>query len=162
MKDQSKPQLDDIDIQILNVLQDNCKLTTKELAAHVHLSSTPVFERVKRLEKEGVIRQYSAIIDNELLGNGFCVFCNIRLKKHSKEYILHFIDAIQKVDEIVECYNISGDFDFMLKIYVRNMSHYQEFVQNKLGVIESVGSLHSLFVLKEIKHKQAMIPTEQG
>ncbi|MBO7427819.1 MAG: Lrp/AsnC family transcriptional regulator [Paludibacteraceae bacterium] len=152
MKDQQKIQLDDIDIQILKVLQNNCKLTTKELAAHVHLSPTPVFERVKRMEKEGIIRQYSAILNNELLDNGFCVFCNIRLKKHSKEYILHFIDAIQKIDEIVECYNISGDYDFMLKILVSGMSHYQEFVQNKLGVIESIGSLHSLFVLKEMKH----------
>jgi len=152
MKDQQKIQLDDIDIQILKVLQNNCKLTTKELAAHVHLSPTPVFERVKRMEKEGIIRQYSAILNNELLDNGFCVFCNIRLKKHSNEYILHFIDAIQKIDEIVECYNISGDYDFMLKILVSSMSHYQEFVQNKLGVIESIGSLHSLFVLKEMKH----------
>lgn len=152
MKDQQKIQLDDIDIQILKVLQDNCKLTTKELAAHVHLSPTPVFERVKRMEKEGIIRQYSAILNNELLDNGFCVFCNIRLKKHSKEYILHFIDSIMKIDEIVECYNISGDYDFMLKILVSSMSHYQEFVQNKLGVIESIGSLHSLFVLKEMKH----------
>lgn len=160
MKEPSKAQLDETDILILKTLQENCKLTTKELAAIVHLSPTPVFERVRRLEKEGYIKQYSAILDNELLNNGFCVFCNIRLKKHSKEYILHFTDAIQKIDEIVECYNISGDYDFLLKIFVSSMAHYQDFVQNKLGVIESVGSLHSLFVLKEMKHNPGIILPE--
>lgn len=157
MKEPSIEDLDETDIQILKTLQSNCKLTTKELAAMVNLSPTPVFERVKRLEKDGYIKQYSAVLNNELLNKGFCVFCNIRLKKHSKEYILHFTDAIQKIDEIVECYNISGDYDFLLKIFVSSMAHYQDFVQNKLGVIESVGSLHSLFVLKEMKNNPGII-----
>lgn len=147
----SMETLDDIDLQLLRILQSNSNLTTKELAAQVNLSSTPVYERVKLLEKKGYIKRYAAILNHELLNNGFCVFCNIRLKKHSREYIIHFTEAIMKIDEITECYNISGDYDFMLKIMVRNMAHYQDFVQNKLGVIESVGSLHSSFVLKEVK-----------
>lgn len=143
--------LDEIDLQLLRILQKNSDLTTKELAAQVHLSPTPVYERIKLLKKNGYIKKYAAILNNELLNNGFCVFCNIRLKKHSRKYILHFKEAIMLIDEITECYNISGDYDFMLKIIVRSMDHYQDFVQNKLGTIESIGSLHSLFVLKEVK-----------
>ncbi len=143
--------LDDIDIKLLELLQENSKFTTKELAAKVNLSATPVFERIKHLEENGFIRKYSAILDPEKINNGFSVYCNIRLKKHSKEYILNFTAAIKDIKEITECYNVSGDYDFMLKIYVQNMAHYQSFVQNKLGVIESIGSLHSIFVLKEVK-----------
>lgn len=149
--------LDDVDTRILRLLQDNCKLTNKELAVQVHLSPTPVFERVRQLEKKGYIKRYSALLDRQLLSRGFCVFCNIRLKKHSKEYIIHFKEAVMAVPEIVECYNISGDYDFMLKIIVKSMSHYQDFVQNKLGVIESVGSLHSMFVIDEVKHEQSIV-----
>lgn len=143
--------LDDINIKLLELLQENSKFTTKELAAKVNLSATPVFERIKHLEESGFIRKYSAILDPEKINNGFSVYCNIRLKKHSKEYILNFTAAIKDIKEITECYNVSGDYDFMLKIYVQNMAHYQSFVQNKLGVIESIGSLHSIFVLKEVK-----------
>lgn len=152
----SMETLDEIDLQLLHILQNNSNLTTKELAAQVNLSPTPVYERVRQLEKKGYIEKYAAILNHELLNNGFCVFCNIRLKKHSREYILHFSEAIMKIDEITECYNISGDYDFMLKILVQNMSHYQDFVQNKLGTIESIGSLHSLFVLKEVKQTYAI------
>ncbi len=144
-------RLDEIDIEILRQLQLNAHQTTKELAALVHLSPTPVFERVRRLEREGYIKKYTAILDGEKLSKGFCVFCNIRLKKHSNEYIVHFTNAVADIAEITECYNISGDYDFMLKIQVNSMAHYQDFVQNVLGNIESVGSLHSLFVLKTVK-----------
>lgn len=148
--------LDTIDIRILEMLQENSNITTKELAERVNLSATPVFERIKRLEKEGYIKKYVAIVDSAKLNSGFCVFCNIRLKKHSKECIIHFTESILNVKEITECYNISGDYDFMLKICVNSMSHYQEFVENVLGTIESIGSLHSLFVLKEVKHTYAV------
>lgn len=152
----SPKKLDDIDLELLRLLQANCNLTTKELADKVHLSPTPVFERIRQLEASGYILGYSALLNRKLLNHGFCVFCNIRLKKHSRNYIIHFKKAIKKIDEITECYNISGDYDFMLKIYVTDMEHYQDFVQNKLGTIESVGSLHSLFVLEEVKHLQGM------
>ena len=144
--------LDSIDIKLLELLQENAKYTTKELAAKVNLSATPVFERIKHLEENGYIRKYTAILNPEKIQNGFSVFCNIRLKKHSKEYILNFTAAIKDIKEITECYNVSGDYDFMLKIYVQNMEHYQSFVQDTLGVIDSIGSLHSIFVMKEVKH----------
>lgn len=149
-------KLDDIDIEILRQLQENSNQTTKEIAAKVHLSPTPVFERIRQLEKSGYIKKYTAILDGDKLSKGFCVFCNIRLKKHSGEYIVHFTTAVMDIPEITECYNISGDYDFMLKIQVNSMAHYQDFVQNVLGNIESVGSLHSLFVLKTVKETYAI------
>ncbi len=144
-------KLDDIDIKLLELLQENSKYTTKELSAKVNLSATPVFERIKHLEQNGYIKKYTAILNPEKIHNGFSVYCNIRLKKHSQEYMLNFIAAVKEIKEITECYNVSGDYDFMLKIYVQDMKHYQLFVQEKLGVIDSIGSLHSIFVLKEVK-----------
>lgn len=144
--------LDETDKQILRMLQANSKLTTKELAIPVNLSPTPVFERLKRLEKEGYIRKYSAILDSEKICQGIVVYCNIRLKQHNREYGTDFINAIQDLEEVTECYNISGDYDFMMKIYVPSMKYYQDFVLNKLGTIDSIGSLHSIFVLAEVKN----------
>lgn len=144
-------KLDDIDIKILKALQRNAKLTTKELAEEVHLSPTPVFERQKRLEREGYIKRYMAVLDAEKLGNGIIVFCNIVLKQHGKEYGRQFMAAITEIEEITECYNTSGDYDFMMKVYVRDMKHYQDFVLNTLGEVDCIGSLHSVFVIGEVK-----------
>lgn len=153
----SKPEkLDATDIEILRQLQENSHQTTKELAKRVHLSPTPVFERIRQLENSGYIKRYTVILDGDKLSKGFCVFCNIRLKKHSGEFIVHFTNAVMDIPEITECYNISGDYDFMLKIQVKSMAHYQDFVQNVLGTIESVGSIHSLFVLKTVKETYAI------
>lgn len=148
--------LDETDIRILNILQNNSDITTKELALKVNLSPTPVFERVKRIEKAGYIKKYVAILNAEKLSRGFIVFCNIRLKQHSKELGMQFRSAIKDINAITECYNISGDYDFMLKIHVENMPHYQDFVLNALGEIDNIGSLQSLFVMGEIKHSYAI------
>lgn len=144
--------LDAIDLKILQILQENSNLTTKELAEKVNLSPTPVFERVKRLEREGYVRKYTAILDAEKLSRGFVVFCNIRLKEHSKELGQSLVEAIALLEEVTECYNISGDYDFMLKIRVEGMKQYQDFVFNTLGGIDSIGGLQSIFVMAEVKH----------
>lgn len=144
--------LDDIDIKILRELQRDGKLTTKELAARVNLSPSPTFERQKRLERDGYIERYVAVVNPKKVGNGFVVLCNIRLKKHGKEIGQEFMRAIQNIDEVTDCYNTSGDYDFMMKVYVRDMEHYQDFVLNTLGVIDSIGQLHSIFVIGEVKH----------
>lgn len=143
---------DSIDIKILKFLQENSNITTKELAQKVNLSSTPVFERVKQLEKKGYIKKYMAVLDEEKLNRGFIVFCNIKLKQHSKTYGQEFMKEIMGIEEITECYNISGEFDFMVKVYVRDMKEYQDFVLNRLGLIDSIGSLQSTFVMAETKH----------
>lgn len=144
--------LDEIDLRLLKILHYNANFTTKQLAEKVNLSASPVFERVKRLERKGYIKKYIAILDAEKLHQGFIVFCNIKLKKHDKSIGNAFVKDIMTIDEIVECYNISGDFDFILKVYARNMKHYQDFVFNKLGSVKSIGSTHSTFVMTEIKN----------
>ena len=139
--------LDKTDLQILRILQDNSRLTTKELAARVSLSSYPVFERLKRLESNGYIKKYIAVLDAEKLNQGFVVFCSVRLTRLNKDIASEFIP------EVTECYNISGDYDYLLKIHAPNMKHYQEFILNVLGTIDSLGSLRSTFVMDEVKHE---------
>ena len=143
---------DETDIRILRELQKNAQLTVKELAARIHLSPSPTFERQKRLEREGFITRYMAVVDAQKAGNGIMVMCNIRLKQHSEEMIQQFIDAVQDIDEITECYNTSGDSDFMIKVYARDMHAYQQFMQHRLGAISCLGSLHSVFVMSETKN----------
>ncbi len=144
--------LDNIDITILRALQKNSRLTTKELAAKIHLSTSPAFERQKRLEREGYIKGYMAVVDAEKVGNGILVLCNIRLKQHTENLIQQFMDAVKNIDEITECFNTSGDYDFLIKVYAKDMKDYQQFMQHTLGRIECVGSLHSVFVIDETKN----------
>ena len=144
--------LDRTDILILRELQKDAKLTTKELAAKVNLSASPTFERQKRLEREGYIRKYVAVVDPIKVGNGIMVLCNVRLKHHSKEFSRQFTSVISGLEEVVECFNTSGEYDYMLKIYARDMRHYQEFILGTLGDLDCIGSLHSIFVIGEVKN----------
>ena len=144
--------LDKKDLQILRTLQENARLTTKELAARVNLTSTPVFERLRRLENGGYIKKYIAVLDAEKLNLGFVVFCRVKLSKLNKEIATDFTRIIQEIPEVTECYNISGSYDYLLKIHAPNMKHYQEFILNVLGTIDSLGSLESTFVMDEVKH----------
>ena len=148
--------LDRTDILILRELQKDAKLTTKELAAKVNLSPSPTFERQKRLEREGYIQRYVAVVDPIKVGNGIMVLCNVRLKHHSKEFSRQFTSVIAGLDEVVECFNTSGEYDYMLKIYARDMRHYQEFILGTLGDLDCIGSLHSIFVIGEVKNTLAV------
>lgn len=143
--------LDKVDLQILRLLQDDAHLTVKELASRVSLSSTPVFERLKRLETSGYIKKYVAVLNAEKLGRGFVVFCNVKLNKINKEIALSFAEVIQHIPEVTECYNISGGFDYLLKIQAPDMKYYQEFLLNVLGQIEHLGSIESTFVMDVVK-----------
>ncbi len=145
-------ELDTTDLHLLKILSNNSNYTIKELAIEVNLSPSPVFERVKKLENNGYIKKYIAILNAEKFNKGFIVFCNIKLKQHDRNIGNKFVEDILNIDEIVECYNISGDYDFILKVYANNMKHYQDFVFNKLGSVESIGSTHSTFVMSEIKN----------
>lgn len=145
-------RLDKVDLQILRTLQENARLTIKELAAQVSLSSTPVFERLKRLEREGYIKKYIAVLDADKLNQGFVVFCNVKLRRMNKDIAMEFTRIIQQIPEVTECYNISGSYDYLLKIHAPNMKYYQEFIINVLGTVDSLGSLESMFVMDEVKH----------
>ncbi len=148
--------LDKTDLDILRAIQHNARLTIKELAAQVHLSTTPVFERFKKLEREGYIKKYIAVLDAEKLNQGFVVFCSIKLKRINRNIATEFAGIIREIPEVTECYNISGNYDFLLKIHAPNMKYYQTFILNVLGNIESLGSLESTFVMDTIKQEHGI------
>ncbi|MBO6097451.1 MAG: Lrp/AsnC family transcriptional regulator [Bacteroidales bacterium] len=148
--------LDNVDLQILRALQENARLTTKELAAKVNLSTTPVFERLKRLEKSGFICKYVAVLDAEKLGRGFTVFCSVKLKQMNRGVARDFISVIKDIPQVAECYNVSGEYDYLLKIQAPDMKYYNEFIINVLGTIDSIGSILSSFVMAEIKNTHGL------
>ena len=154
-------RLDKTDVLMLKILQRDASLTTKELAARVNLSPSPTFERQKRLEREGYIERYSAVVNAEKAGNGLLILCGIKLKQHGKRYGEEFMEAVMGIEEVVECWNTSGNYDYLMKIYVSDMKHYQDFVMNTLGVIDCIGSLHSNFVIGVVKRHQG-IPIPVG
>ena len=143
--------LDETDLQILRTLQRNARLTTKELADIVHLTPTPVFERQKRLERQGYIKKYVAVLDPEKLNRSLLVFCKVKLKQMNREIAETFVRQVIRIPEVSECYNTSGTYDYLLKVRASDMKQYQEFLLNKLGKIDSLGSLESTFVMSEVK-----------
>jgi len=154
--EQKSITLDEIDIKILRTLQQNAKLTTKELADAVHLTPTPVFERQKRLERYGYITKYIAVLDPEKLNLGLVVFCKVKLKQINHELAVAFARHIQRIPEVTECYNTSGQYDYLLKVRAADMKQYQEFVLNKLGDIENLASVESTFVMSEVKNQHGI------
>ncbi len=146
-------RLDETDIKLLNALQKDAKANTKELCDRLHLSKTPVYERMRRLENEGVIKGYSAIIDNKKVGLPLIVFCNVSLAVHDDEHIERFKQDISAIEEIMECYSTGGFYDFLLKIVLRDLDEYNTFVFEKLTKVHGIVKMQSSFVLSEIKHK---------
>ncbi len=158
----SNHRLDPVDKAILNLLQEDSCYTTKQLSAQLNLSPTPIYERVKRLEQEGYIRKYVALLDKQKLGKGLIVFCNVSLKEHANPLGEKFVHQILSLPEVVECYNISGQYDFMLKVLVSDMPEYQNFIIHKLASLENIGSTHSIFVMGEIKYSTTVpLPREE-
>ena len=143
--------LDDKDIAILKILQKNAKATVKEIADAVHLSTTPVHERIKRMEQSGVIKQYATLLDHSKVKKGLMVICYVSLKQHDKNAGSAFIKRIIEMTEVIECYSISGEFDFMLKVVAENMDDYYNFHVNKLSQAENIGHVQSVFVMGVVK-----------
>ena len=143
---------DKTDLTLLKQLQKNARITIKELANITNLSNTPVHERIKKLEKNGYITKHVALLDRTLLGKKLIVFCNIKLKEHTMEIGNQFVKDITALKQVTECYNISGDYDFLLKVMVNDMEGYQDFVLNHLGNVKNIGSTQSTFVMGEIKN----------
>ena len=148
---------DDTDFAILKVLQEEGRISIKELAGRVHLSPTPVHERVRRLESSGIIKSYAALLDAEKVGRGLLVICHVSLKEHSKTAGSKFIKAIHTWDEVLECLTVSGQFDFLLKVAVGDMNAYYDFHVNKLSALENVGSVQSEFVMGIVKQTQRLV-----
>jgi len=149
--------LDAKDISILALLQQNARMTVKEIAEKIHLSTTPVHERIKRLEANGVIKQYATLVDHTKVKKGLIAICYVSLKEHSKTAGTKFIKAINAMTEVIECYNISGEFDFMLKVVTEDMNAYHDFHVNKLSSIDNMGHVQSVFVIGIIKQTHQLV-----
>ena len=148
--------LDKIDKTILSLLQNNAHLTIKEIAAAVNISITPVHERIKKMEKEGIIAQYVAVLNKKKLGQSLIVYCNISLNKQSPDDFNVFNEAINAMPEVVESSVVSGAFDYILKIIVPDMDAYYLFHQQKLANIKCVSQINSFFVMNEVKFTTAI------
>lgn len=149
--------LDKKDLAILHLLQKNARITVKEISEKMHLSTTPVHERIKRMENGGVIKQYATLVDHTKVNKGLMVICYVSLKQHSKNAGAKFIKTINELNEVIECYSISGEFDFMLKVVCRDMNTYYDFHVNKLSEIENVGHVQSVFVMGIIKQTHQLV-----
>ncbi len=144
-------RIDRIDLDIIEALRQNSRLSVRELAAKVHRSPTPVFERLKRLEAEGIIEGYTVRLNDEKLGLGFTVFCNVKLRSINTDSHSAFAAAVASMSEVTECYNVSGSFDYMLKVSVPDMPSYRKFVTDSLGCLPGVDSVQSVFVMATLK-----------
>jgi Lrp/AsnC family leucine-responsive transcriptional regulator len=144
--------LDQIDKKLLLLLQTDSKKTTKELSLKLNLSVTAVYERVKKLEREGVIDKYVALLNKSKVDKGFVVFCHLKLIQHSQEFLTKFESEVVKLSEVLECFHVSGDYDYILKIVVKDMEAYREFLVSKLTTLQHIGSTQSTFMISEVKN----------
>ena len=156
LKEES-PAIDKTDLSILRLLQQNARITIKEISEKVHLSTTPVHERIRRLEEKGVIKQYVTLLDGAKVKKGLMVICYISLRQHSKSAGDKFIHSIMEMNEVLECLTISGQFDFMLKVVAENMDTYYDFHVNRLSQIENIGNVQSVFVMGVIKQTHQLV-----
>ncbi|TMI87588.1 MAG: Lrp/AsnC family transcriptional regulator [Bacteroidetes bacterium] len=150
-------KLDQKDLAILKLLQHNARITVKEISDKVHLSTTPVYERIKWMEELGVIKQYATLVDHSKVRKGLMVICYVSLKQHNKTAGTKFIRAINEMDEVIECYSISGEFDFLLKVVEEDMNSYYDFHVNRLSEIENIGNVQSVFVMGVVKQTHVMV-----
>ncbi len=144
-----------LDIEILNILQNDSSLVVKDIAEKIGLSKTPTYERIKRMEHDGIIIKYAALVNRELVGLNLLVYCNITLKEQSKKALMNFEAAVTKFPEILEVISISGVYDYMLKIAVKDITSYNDLIVNVIANIPNIGQYHSSFVLKEVKRETA-------
>ncbi|XOV66163.1 MAG: Lrp/AsnC family transcriptional regulator [Fluviicola sp.] len=143
--------MDAIDTAILEILEENAKLGTKEVAQQVGLSVTPTYERIKKLEREGIIRRYTIELDKKKIGKGLQAFCYVSLKEHNLELLQRFEEQVIAFPEVVTCYHIAGEHDYALLIDIQDMESYEQFLRHKLTTIPSIVNVRSSFVMNEIR-----------
>ena len=146
-------KLDDINKQIINILQDDGSITNSELANRIGLSPASTIERVRKLEKQGIIRKYCALIDHEKIGKNVIVFVEIITKDHHREAMDLFIEAVKHVSEVLECYHISGDSDFLLKVIADDIADYERIALEELAMLPNLEKIRSHFVLSPVKQE---------
>jgi len=144
--------MDQIDLKILELLQEDAKITAKDLSFRLSLSVTPIYERIRKLEKQGIIKRYVAILDPEMLDRGLVVFLNLTIKEHNPEARSRLLKQLTDLEEITELYHTSGTYDFVAKVRFANIKEYKEFLVNKVASIDNIADIESHIVLDEIKH----------
>ena len=146
--------VDEIDSKILTLLQKDGKMTFKEIANELDLTTTPVYERIKKMEKNGVIQSYKAIVDRRKLGLQLLVFCNVSLKEHQASFLENFENDIVNFPEVISCYHIAGMYDYLIQLTVKDMDEYQVFISKKIANINNIAKVQSSFVMTEVKNNQ--------
>ncbi len=146
-------KIDSTDRKILNILQLNSRITIRELSERLNLSTTPIHERVKKLERNGYIKNYIALVNPKLIGKNLSVYVSVSLHDHTKESIDVFEKQMSNLDEVMECYYISGNFDFLLKVQCADMDDYHHFITHKFSTIKNISQFYSSFVMAEAKMK---------
>lgn len=149
--------MDAIDLKILDMLQTNSGRTAKEMATELSLTTTPVYERIKKLEKTGFIKQYVALLNTDLLNKHIIVFMNITIKDHHKEARDTFVKSMEALDEVSEFYHTSGSFDFLAKVRFANIKDYRNFLVNDVASIRNISDIDSQIVLEEIKYSTRVV-----
>ncbi|MEF9480640.1 Lrp/AsnC family transcriptional regulator [Chryseobacterium sp.] len=150
-------ELDETDRKLLYFLQEDCKQTTKELSGKLGLSVTAIYERVKKLENAGVISKYVALLDKSKVKKNFIVLCHVKLSQHKKEFVLQFEKEVMDLEEVTECFHVSGDYDYILKIGVKDIEDYRSFMLTKLTTLQHIASTHSSFMISEVKNTTAIV-----
>ena len=150
-------KIDELDKRILRHLQQDSKKTNKEIANDLGLSVTAIYERIRKLEREGVISKYVAMVNPEKVEKGFMVLCQIKLLQHKKDFLTKFEKEVTSLPEVIECLHVSGDFDYMLKVLVRDMDAYREFLVTKLTTLDHIASTKSIFTISKVKQSTEIV-----
>ncbi len=151
-----KKRLDSIDMKVLQALQANARLTNTELATRVNLSASPCLARVKALEEMGVISRYVTLLDPLQIGLNVSVFIEIRLEQQVEKSLERFENAIRDYPEVMECYLMTGDADYLLRVVVPDIQALERFIIDELSKIPGVSNIKSSFALKQVKYKTAL------
>lgn len=156
MAQRKRLKLDEIDRQILQILQEDGRITNAQLSKDIGLSPAPTLERVKKLEQAGIIESYHAVVNKEKVGLGVMTFVQVSLISHKKSVIERFVEKINKIDSIIECYYMTGAADFLLKIVAEDIAAYQKLMLEQVSEIEEIEHMQSMVVLSVFKQKRAL------
>lgn len=143
--------MDKIDRKILMELQQNAKQNTKQIASKIGLSVTPTYERIRKMERLGIIKSYVALLDRSKIEKEVIAYCQITLSKHQKSTVDFFERKMNSFPEIMECHHVSGNFDFLLKVVSSNIDEFHKFITEKLSVFDEIGTIHTFFVMKSAR-----------
>ncbi|MCM4155653.1 Lrp/AsnC family transcriptional regulator [Gramella sp. AN32] len=150
-------KIDKLDKEILSHLQVDSKKTNKEISNHLGLSVTAVYERIRKMERQGIILKYVALLNTEMVEKDFMVFCQIKLVQHKKEFLTRFEKEVKSLPEVIECFHVSGDYDYILKVLVKDMDAFREFMVTKLTTLDHIGSTKSIFTINKVKQSTQII-----